>query len=131
VASEISETMRVFAEECEALVLSQFGVRLDWTLDSLVVADNVCLRLLSEGPLAVERIDLWMKLLGAYTGEVLIRAYEGSWVFHDNGDVAVGVYNLKAFPLSTVRRILQGEVGKSLASVGRAIPSIQSDETSN
>ena len=34
-------------------------------------------------PLAGERRDLWWRLIGAYTGEVVIRAYGGEWLEHE------------------------------------------------
>ncbi|MDT7804168.1 MAG: hypothetical protein QOI78_7601 [Actinomycetota bacterium] len=58
------------------------------------------------------RFDLWWKLVGAYTGEVLVRAYGGDWTTHT------------AFPFGVAERVLSGEPFKSLASFGRALPAI-------
>lgn len=61
----------------------------------------------------------------SYTGEVLIRAYGGQWVI----DERVGAYGahtlgVTGFPFSTALRVLTGEEGKSLASMGRSLPHI-------
>lgn len=114
------------AEECVALVADQFGRRLDWTPDSLADLDEVCALLLADGPLAAQRLDLWWKLIGAYTGEVLIRTYGGRWISHEeaSGAYAVFVQGLTAFPFATADRVLRGEPYKSLASFVRATPAI-------
>jgi hypothetical protein len=114
------------AEECVLLVAEQYGLRLDWTADSLAVLDAACARLLADGPLSGRRLDLWWKLIGAYTGEVLVRAFDGTWISHEkaSGAYAVSVLGLTAFPFATVDRILRGEPYKSLASFVRALPAI-------
>jgi hypothetical protein len=114
------------AEECVALVADQYGRRLDWTPDSLADLDEVCALLLADGPLPAQRLDLWWKLIGAYTGEVLIRAYGGIWISHEKapGAYAVSVQGLTALPFATAHRVLHGEPYKSLASFVRAMPAI-------
>jgi hypothetical protein len=114
------------ATECVSLVASQFDRNLDWSLASLGELDAVCEDLLADGPLSDERLDLWWKLIGAYTGEVLVRAYGGEWVAHEkpSGAPAVSALGITAFPFSTTNRMLHAEPGKSLASLGRALPVI-------
>jgi hypothetical protein len=46
-----SEELRRVANECAGLVAEQFGISLDWSLDSLTALDAVCSDLLAEGPL--------------------------------------------------------------------------------
>lgn len=72
-----SHALHQVAGECVGLVSNQFGVTLDWTPESLTELDAVCASLLADGPLTGPRLDLWWKLVGAYTGEVVIRAYGG------------------------------------------------------
>lgn len=117
--------MRV-ASECVALVGTQYRIRLDWSLDSLAKLDDVCATLLTEGPLSDERLELWCKLIGAYTGEVLIRTYGGEWITHDKapGAYAVRVRGMTAFPFGVAHRVLRGEPYKSLASFARALPTV-------
>ena len=117
------EELRRAAEECVALVASSQGRELDWSLDSLEVLDAVCADLVAEGPLEGDRLRLWRLLAGAYTGEVVARAYGGTWVEHD-GQAAVRALGVTGFPLSTAHRILTGEPYKSLASFARALPVI-------
>jgi hypothetical protein len=65
------------AAECMTLVSEQYSRDLDWSVESLIELDEVCAALLADGPLVGERLELWWKLVGAYTGEVVIRAYGG------------------------------------------------------
>jgi len=65
------------SRQCVALVGQQFDRSLNGTLDSLDVLDTVCDELLAAGPLTAERLNLWMQLLGAYVGEVLVGVYGG------------------------------------------------------
>ena len=121
-----SEFLRQVAAECVALVAEQFGVSLDWSVDSLTALDTVCSHLLVEGPLTGPRLDLWWKLVGAYTGEVVIRAYDGSWVIHDEapGAFAITALGITGFPFGLANRILTGEPLKCLASFAHALPAI-------
>ena len=114
------------AGECVALVAAQFGRQLDWSVQSLVELDTVCAELLADGPLGEERLNLWWKLIGAYTGEVLVRAHGGQWITHDSapGAFAVSVLGVTGFPFATTQRVLNGEQYKSLASFGRTLPAI-------
>lgn len=125
--------MRNIATECVALVSTQFGRQLDWTVDSLVELDAVCAELLADGPLSEERRTLWWKLIGAYTGEVLVRVYDGQWTAHEtaSGAFAVSVSGTTAFPFSIASRVLSGEPDKSLASFGRTLPAIIARSASN
>jgi hypothetical protein len=114
--------LRYIAEQCVTLVADQFDRRLDWTLDSLEVLDEVCAAL---EPLAGERLELWWKLVGAYTGEVLIGAYGGEWGSHpDTTAPVVLVQGCTAQPFTIAHRVLTGEPFKSLASFGRVFPAI-------
>jgi hypothetical protein len=118
--------LRNVAMECVGLVAAQFGRDLDWSLISLGELDAVCAELLSEGPLDGQRLDLWWKLVGAYTGEVLVRVYGGQWTTHEQtpGAFVVVVNGTTAFPFGVAERVLTGEPFKSLASFGRALPAI-------
>jgi hypothetical protein len=70
----------------------------------------------------------WWKLIGAYTGEVVIRAYGGEWVEHETspGAPAVSALGVTGFPFGLAARILDGEPYKSLASFARTLPAIAS-----
>src|SRR5450631_1355267 len=117
--------LRSIAAECVPLVLTEYGLTLDWQLDSLQILDDVCQQLVASG-LSSERADLWWKLVGAYTGEVILAAYGGQWIEHDQapGSYAVLVNGVTGFPFAVAGRILTGEPFKSLASFGRAFPHI-------
>lgn len=121
-----TDGLREIAGECVDLVASQFGRTLDWQLDSLDELDAVCRQLLADGPLTGERFDLWWKVIGAYVGEVVIRAYDGEWSEDDraSGAYAVTVDGSTGFPFATTERVLEGEPFKSLASFGRTFPHI-------
>lgn len=120
------EGLREIAEQGVALVRAEFGRSLDWSLDSLTVLDEVCVELLCDGPLQGERLDLWWKVIGAYTGEVIVRAFDGQWITHEQagGAYAVQALSVTGFPFGLVHRILNGEPFKSLASFARALPVI-------
>jgi hypothetical protein len=126
VSSSDAERMQGIAAQCVRLVGEDFGWELDWSLASLGVLDDVCARLVADGPLAGERLELWAKLAGAYTGEVTIRAYGGQWVSseHASGPPAIRALDVTGHPFSTAVRVLSGEPGKSLASFGRVLPAI-------
>jgi hypothetical protein len=114
------------AGECVGLVSNQFGVTLDWSLESLTALDAVCASLLADGPLTGPRLDLWWKLVGAYTGEVVIRAYSGAWITHDQapGAFAISILGITGFPFDLAHRILTGEPFKSLASLAGTLPTL-------
>jgi hypothetical protein len=115
--------LRDVAAECVTLVAEAHARELDWSLESLEALDAVCAELVAEGPLRGDRLRLWRTLAGAYTGEVVVRAYEGSWVRRD-GQVAVQALGVVGFPFGTAHRILSGEPYKSLASFARVLPVI-------
>lgn len=115
--------LRFVAEQCVSLVADQFSQQLDWSLDSLTVLDDVCSRLLADGPLPEARLDLWWKLVGAYTGEVLVHAYGGAWS-EDSGTPAVVIKGHTAMPFTIAHRVLTAEPYKSLASFGRVFPAL-------
>jgi hypothetical protein len=121
-----AEALRRIAEQCVTLVSEQFGRHLDWSMSSLTELDRACGDLLSDGPLAGERLDMWTTLVGAYTGEVVIQLYDGQWIIDQQGQKApaVLVLGITGRPFSTARRILSGEPYKSLASFARAVPVI-------
>lgn len=118
--------LHALADECVDLVSRQFHRRLDWSPESLTTLDEVCAGLLADGPLAEERLDLWWRLIGAYTGEVVIRAHGGEWVAHETspGAPAVSALGVTGFPFGLAARVLDGEPYKSLASFVRALPAI-------
>jgi hypothetical protein len=117
--------LRFVAEQCVDLVAAQFSQQLDWTLDSLVTLDTVCSELLADGPLPEARLELWWKLIGAYTGEVLIQAYGGAWDTHPKSAAPVVlVKGTTAMPFTIAHRVLNAEPYKSLASFGRVFPAI-------
>jgi hypothetical protein len=127
-SGESSDATRLesLAAECVALVARQFGRRLDWTVESLEELDAVCVDLLADGPLEEQRLELWWNLIGAYTGEVLIRSHDGRWITHDSmsGVPAISVLGLTGFPFGIASRVLAGEDFKSLASFGHCLPAI-------
>ncbi len=120
------EGLRELAAQCMALVAADFGRHLDWSVASLSELDEVCAELLADGPLQGERLDLWWKLIGAYTGEVIVRAYDGQWITHEQagGAYAVQALTVTGFPFALANRILTGEPYKSLASFARTLPAI-------
>lgn len=118
----MSTDLRFVAEQCVTLVAKEFSEQLDFTVDSLVRLDSVCERLLAEGPLGGERLDLWWKLVGAYTGEVLVRVYGGVWT--SDATPAVMVNGHTALPFTIANRVLSGEPFKSLASFARVFPAL-------
>ena len=124
--------LHALADECVNLVSRQFDRTLDWSAESLTTLDEVCAALLAEGPLTDERRDLWWKLIGAYTGEVVIRAHGGAWVEHETspGAPAVSALGVTGFPFGLAARILDGEPHKSLASFARALPAIAANSES-
>lgn len=120
------QALENLAAECVKLVAERFGRKLDWSVESLAELDDAFASLLMDGPLTGTRLDLWWKLVGAYTGEVAIRAYGGQWVSHPNapGAYAISVLGITGFPFATASRVLAGEPGKSLASFARVLPAI-------
>jgi hypothetical protein len=120
------EGLREIAAQCVALVAADFGRHLDWSVASLSELDDVCAELLAGGPLQGERLDLWWKLAGAYTGEVIVQAYGGQWITHEQagGAYAVQALTVTGFPFALASRILTGEPSKSFASFARALPAI-------
>jgi hypothetical protein len=120
------EAMQRIAGECVKLVSEQFGRQLEWSVAGLAELDEVCAALLADGPLTGQRLDLWWKLVGAYTGEVVIRVYGGQWITDErqSGAPAISALGITGFPFATANRVLSGEPGKSLASFARALPAI-------
>src|SRR5262249_43909236 len=121
-----AQALHRIAEECVALVATDFERELGWELDGLLALDDVCGELVSAGPLAGERLDLWWRLVGAYAGGVLISMYAGRWIAHEQaaGAFAVDVRGTVAFPFRLAHRVLTAEPYKSLASMARALPVI-------
>lgn len=118
--------LRDIAAECVRLVATEFGRELDWSLASLDELDGVCAELLAGGALEGQRFDLWWKLIGAYTGEVLVRVYGGRWSTYEQtpGAFVVVVSGNTALPFGIAERVLSGEPFKSLGSFGRVLPAI-------
>jgi hypothetical protein len=119
------------ATRCVGLVEERFGRRLDWSLESLAELDAVCDALLTDGPLPEERLELWWKLIGAYTGEVLVRVYGGRWITHEQspGAPAVEALGVTGFPFGIAYKVLSGEEFKSLDSFGRSLPVIAANSS--
>jgi hypothetical protein len=118
--------LRNIAADCVRLVATEFGRELDWSLASLDELDGVCAELLAEAPLEGQRFDLWWKLIGAYTGEVLVRVYGGQWSTDERtpGAFVVVVSGNRALPFGIAERVLSGEPFKSLGSFGRVMPAL-------
>ncbi|GAA4545763.1 hypothetical protein [Amycolatopsis samaneae] len=128
-----SEALRGLASECVTVVAQQHNRELDWTVRSLAELDAVCAELLADGPLAGERLELWWKLVGAYTGEVLVRVYSGQWIEYENtsGAYVVSIDGMTAMPFSVAWRVLNGEEFKSLASFARVFPTLAAQQKEN
>jgi hypothetical protein len=126
-----SDGLAPIAAECVSLVAAEFGRTLDGELDSLAELDDVCAQLLADGPLTGERLELWWKLIGAYVGEVVVRAYDGEWITHHKapGAYAIRVNGTVGFPFALTERVLEGEPFKSFATFGRIPPEIQDHST--
>ncbi|MBO0867321.1 MAG: hypothetical protein J2P15_02035 [Micromonosporaceae bacterium] len=114
------------AADCVALISTEYGTRLDCSVESLATLDEVCATILADGPLSEQHRELWRELIGAYTGEVLLRTYGGQWVMSGNAPaaLAVSVGGITAFPFAVADRVLRGEPYKSLASFARALPAV-------
>lgn len=119
------EYLRLLADKCAHLVAERSDRPLDWSVESLARLDEVCAEVLEEG-LEGERLDLWFQLIGAYTGEVVVRAYGGEWIEHEAspGAPAVRALGVTAFPFAVTSKILAGEPDKSLASFARVLPTV-------
>ena len=117
------DDLQAYADACVRLVAEQHGRLLTRDLASLEVLDEVCRELVAEGPLGGDRLEFWTALVGAYTGEVLVTTYDGLWVEHEDR-WGVTAFGAVGFPFVTARRLLGGESGKSLASMGRVLPAI-------
>ncbi len=119
--------LRDTANECVLLVRAQLGRDLDGTLDGLDALDEVCARLTADGPLVGARLDLWCKLVGAYLGEVVVRAHGGTWIAAPRGSdpYAVRIGRITGFPFTLAGRVLSAEPFKSLASFARSFPAIE------
>jgi hypothetical protein len=111
------------AADCARLVATDWGRTLDGSPGSLETLDEVCQQLVADGPLAGDRLRLWTTLVGAYTGEVVIRRYGGTWVRYD-GATAISALGVTGFPFTLADRILTGEPYKSLASFARTLPAV-------
>ena len=122
-----TDGLRRIAGECVSLVSAEFGRTLDWRVDSLEQLDSVCELLLADGPLDDDRFDLWWQVVGAYVGEVVVRAYGGRWITHEQaaGAYAVSVDGSIGFPFAVTQRVLEGEQFKSLASFARVFPHLR------
>src|SRR5688572_30448449 len=92
------EQLRHAAEQCVAVVAGDFGRELDYSLESLAVADEVIAELLTEGPMPDDHFELWCTLFGAYTGEVVVRAYKGQWARPEPGSPVIKVDGITGMP---------------------------------
>jgi hypothetical protein len=118
--------LRRLAAECVTLADREFGRHLDGSLASMDELDAVCADLLAGGPLDGQRLDLWWQLIGAYSGDVLVRAYGGQWITHERapGSFAISACGITAFPFAITDKVLRGEPDKSLASFARVLPAL-------
>ena len=114
------------AAACVKLVDTRFGRQLDWSVDSLRHLDDVCAELSADEPHEGERFDLWRRLIAAYTGQVVVEAYGGQWVAHDQvrGAYAVAVNGIFGFPFAVADRVLSREPYKTLEGFARTLPAI-------
>jgi hypothetical protein len=85
------EGLALMASQCVELVSDNFNRALNWELESLSELDATCSELIADGSPSEDRFVLWWNLVGAYTGAVLIRAYDGQWVEHELAQGAYGV----------------------------------------
>ncbi|MBP2471647.1 hypothetical protein JOF53_000519 [Crossiella equi] len=109
--------LHFIATQCADLVHACFDRVLDWTPSSLLVLDEVCAELLAQGPMHQERFELWWKLVGAYTGQVLVENENARWVADDRCPGAYGVrlHTFTARPFTIAEKVLAGEPYKSLS----------------
>jgi hypothetical protein len=117
------------AADCARLVAADRGRDLDGSPASLETLDEVCQELVADGPLEGDRLRWWTALVGAYTGEVVIRRYGGAWVSYD-GATAISALGVTGFPFGLAHRILTGEPYKSLASFERTLPAVSENARS-
>lgn len=116
-------SVRELAARCVAEVAARFGRQLDWSLASLTELDLLCAGLLADGPLGDDTCTHWWRLIGAYTGEVLIRAHGGTWIAQE-GAPAIMVDGVTARPYRVADRVLAGAEATSLTAFARALPEI-------
>ncbi len=80
--------------------------------------------------MTADRVDVWTGLMGAYVGEVLIRAWDGEWVddAEDCWAVSIPGLNSTVWVRSLAHRVLAGEPCKGfkaldlLPLVARRVP---------
>jgi len=76
------ETIRSMAEKCPELVACGFGCDLDYSVESLRCLDSVIDTLRNKAvDFKTNIANLVVLTCGCYAGEVLVRAFGGSWVF--------------------------------------------------
>ena len=103
--SKLAEQMAADMLEAQKFSRKHLVVELGLTATSIAeLEDNVdMVEYAIAGGKSEENIDLLTRIWGAYLGEVLIHATDGSWIEHD-GRPAVQGANGIAFPHDQVRR---------------------------
>lgn len=121
-----TEQLRALAAEAVVQVAAECDVTLDGRLTSLDELDDVCERLLSEGPLTERELTPWYFLFGAYVGEVVLATHGGRWIEHElaPGVLAITVNGATGFPFSYAYKVLTGEPTKSFGAFGRVFPQL-------
>ena len=120
---DLASMMEGYAQASASLAMSQFGMKLDFSAESVDSLDEI-LVLVGESP----ELDLEfeVRLWGSYLGEVLRRRYAGTWEMSSypggpNAVPAVEVRGSRLFPLMKVYRRLtegsEGDLGSFFASV--------------
>jgi hypothetical protein len=104
--------MEGYAQAAAEFAKSEFGLKLDFTSESIDALDDILVRV-GESPEL--DMDFEVRLWGSYLGEVLRRRYAGSWEMtqYPGGVAAVPAVELRGsrlFPLMKVfRRLNEGE----------------------
>jgi hypothetical protein len=109
---DLGAMMEGYAQAAAEFAKSEFGLKLDFTSDSIDALDDILVRV-GESPEL--DMDFEVRLWGGYLGEVLRRRYAGTWEMtqYPGGVAAVPAVELRGsrlFPLMKVfRRLSEGE----------------------
>jgi hypothetical protein len=109
---DLGTMMEGYAQAASEFAKSEFGLKLDFTSESIDALDDILVRV-GESP--EFDMDFVVRLWGSYLGEVLRRRYAGSWEMtqYPGGVAAVPAVELRGsrlFPLMKVfRRLNEGE----------------------
>lgn len=118
----IDEVMKAYANDAVRLA-ARHGVALDYSEESLEAVDGLMWQESFIGPTprtpesAEDEATLWTlsKTLGAYVGEVALRAFGGRWIAESTPDggtrPAIDACGLKGYPVDKVwKRLTQSEL---------------------